>query len=249
MGTPRSDDRFPDDDLPTGSVVDGEAMERGHEESFDVVVVGSGASGAVAAHVLASAGREVAIVEEGPWLKTRDVQSDVESTFGRVMRLGGMQVLQGRAFVPMLQGRCVGGSTLVNSAIAWRAPEDVLDDWSARFGLAGAIDAAALEPHYVALEHDLSVREVAREALGENNRLFIEEANRHGFAAAPMSRYDRGCTGSGMCVTACPTAAKQGMSVTYVPWALRSGRARIFTSCRVERVVVRGRRAEGVLAR
>src|SRR5262245_4469128 len=117
--------RFPDDVLPEGAVVDGTALRSSGGGSFDVVGVGSGAAGAVAAHALASAGLEVAIVEEGPWLKTRDVTEDVHSTFNRAMRLRGMQVLQGRAYVPMLQGRCVGGSTFVNSAIAWRAPEDV----------------------------------------------------------------------------------------------------------------------------
>jgi choline dehydrogenase-like flavoprotein len=240
--------RFPDDDLPEGAVVDGTALRSSGGGSFDVVVVGSGAAGAVAAHALASAGLEVAIVEEGPWLKTRDVTEDVHSTFNRAMRLRGMQVLQGRAYVPMLQGRCVGGSTFVNSAIAWRAPEDVIDDWAARFGLGNSIDAKTLEPHYEALEHDLSVREVAPSAMGENNRLFIEQAHKHGFEAAPMRRYDRGCTGSGMCITGCPTAAKQGMSVTYVPWALRSGRVRIFTSCRVAAVEIRGARAVAVVA-
>lgn len=239
--------RFPDDDLPVGSVVDGEAIGANMAASFDVVVVGSGAAGSVAAHALAEAGLEVAIVEEGPWVKTRDVREDVYGTFDRAMRLKGMQVLQGRAFVPMLQGRCVGGSTFVNSAIAWRAPEDVFDDWGARFGV--PLTLKDLEPDYDALERDLSVREVAPGALGENNRLFIEEAKRHGFEAAPMRRYDKGCTGSGMCITGCPSGAKQGMSVTYVPWALRTGRARIYTSCRVERVELRGGRAVAVRAR
>lgn len=241
--------RFPDDDLPEGAVVDGETLTRGIGESFDVVVIGSGAAGAVAAHAFAAAGLEVAIVEEGPWLKTREVREDVHGTFSRVMRLQGMQVLQGRAYMPMIQGRCVGGSTLVNSAIAWRSPDDVIGDWSARFGLGEAISADALDPHYAALEHDLSVRTVADAAMGENNRLFIEQARRQGFEAAAMSRYDKGCTGSGMCITACPTAAKQGMSVTYVPWALRLGRSRIFTSCRVEHVEIRGSRAAAVVAR
>ncbi len=246
--------RFPDDDLPEGSVVDGErisssAKKRAIKEAFDVIVIGSGAAGSVAAHAFASAGFEVAIVEEGPWLKTREVREDVHSTFDRVMRMRGMQVLQGRSFMPLIQGRCVGGSTLVNSAIAWRAPEDVIDDWSDRFGLGESIAASTLEEHYEALERDLSVREVHPDAMGENNRLFVQQAKRHGFEAAPMRRYDKGCTGSGMCITACPTAAKQGMSVTYVPWALRTGRARIFTSCRVEHVEIRGDRATGVVAR
>jgi choline dehydrogenase-like flavoprotein len=63
-----------------------------------------------------------------------------------------------------------------------------------------------------------------------------------------MHRYDAGCQGSGFCLTGCPHGAKQGMSVTYVPWSLRKG-ARIFTSCRVERVDLAGGRATGVRAR
>ena len=238
--------RHPDEDLPEGSVVDGEALTRSIDDVFDVVIVGSGAAGATAAHTLTAAGLSVGIVEEGPWLKTKDVVKDVHTAFGRVMRQSGMQVLQGRAYMPMLQGRCVGGSTLVNSAIAWRIPEDVVDDWAARFGL--GITMQGLEPHFDALERDLSVREVDPSVLGENNRLFVEQAKRHGFEAAPMRRYDRGCKGSGMCLTGCPNAAKQGMSVTYVPWSLQRG-ARIFTSCAVEHVEISGGRAVAVRAR
>jgi choline dehydrogenase-like flavoprotein len=239
-----------DQNLPEGAVVDGELLRRAHDEAFDVVIVGSGAAGATAAYTLAQAGLSVGIVEEGPWLRTKDMTPDVHTTFHRVMRQAGMQVLQGRAYLPMLQGRCVGGSTVVNSAIAWRLPEDVVDDWAARFGLGPSITMRGLEPHFDALEHDLSVREVAPEALGENNRLFLEQAKKRGIEAAPMRRYDRGCVGSGLCVTGCPSAAKQGMSVTYVPWALRANTgARIFTSCRVDRVDVAGGRAVAVVAR
>jgi choline dehydrogenase-like flavoprotein len=259
MTTQPHDHRHADEDLPEGSVVDGEGLTRSIDDVFDVVIVGSGAAGATAAHALTAAGLSVGIVEEGPWLKTKDVTKDVHTAFGRVMRQSGMQVLQGRAYMPLLQGRCVGGSTLVNSAIAWRIPEDVVDDWAARFGLGDApgrgamrtqrgITMQALEPHFDALERDLSVREVDPSVLGENNRLFVEQAKRHGFDAAPMRRYDRGCKGSGMCLTGCPNGAKQGMSVTYVPWSLQRG-ARIFTSCAVEHVEIVGGRAVGVRAR
>jgi choline dehydrogenase-like flavoprotein len=240
--------RHADDALPEGSVVDGETLAGAVDDVFDVVIIGSGAAGATAAHTLTRAGLSVGIVEEGPWLKTKDVAQDVHGTFGRVMRQSGMQVLQGRAYMPMLQGRCVGGSTLVNSAIAWRIPEDVVDDWAARWGLGDTVSMRALEPHFEALEHDLSVRSVDPSVLGENNRLFVEQSKKHGFEAAPMRRYDRGCKGSGMCLTACPSGAKQGMSVTYVPWSLQRG-ARIFTSCAALRVEIAGGRAVGVVAR
>jgi choline dehydrogenase-like flavoprotein len=235
-----------DENLPEGSVVDGEALASDHDEELDFVVVGSGAAGSVAAHVLVSAGWTVGLVEEGPWVRTRDFKDDVLGAFRRTMRDNGTQVLKGRVYMPMLQGRCVGGSTVVNSAIAWRIPEDVVDDWRDRFGLGSAITMKRLEPHFDALERDLSVRPVSEEALGESNRLFLETCARSGIEAKRMHRYDLGCKGSGQCITGCPNAAKQGMNVSYIPWALATGRARLFASTRCERVEIAGGRAVGV---
>jgi choline dehydrogenase-like flavoprotein len=239
---------YPDELLPDGAVVEGDALRSDVDEAFDFVVVGSGAAGAVAAHTLAKAGYSVGILEEGPWVRTREFGVEVYPAFARMFREVGTQVVGGRALIPLIQGRCVGGSTVMNSAIAWRTPEDVLDDWGARFGLSDVVTPKALEPHFDALEEALNVHAVDDDVLGENNRLFLEQANASGIAATAMRRYDRGCKGSGRCLTGCPHAAKQGMSVTYVPWALGLG-ARIFTSCRAERVVVKNGRAVGVLAR
>lgn len=239
---------FPDENLPEGSVVHGGSLKGATTFDADFVVVGSGAAGAVSAHRLTELGFSVLIVEEGPWVRTREFSRDVGGTFERLMRDNGMQVLSGRAFMPMLQGRCVGGSTVINSAIAWRIPEDVIDSWGKDFGLGESVTMKTLEPHYDVLERDLNVRAVEDNALGENNREFMKQAEALGLKARRMQRYERDCKGSGRCLQGCPTAAKQGMNVTYVPWALRKG-ARIVTECRVERVEVRGERAVGVLGR
>jgi len=240
-------DAFPDEHLPEGTVVDGETLARDVDEAFDFVVVGSGAAGAVAAHVLAKAGWSVAVVEEGPWVKTREFGERVYDAFKRMFRDSGLQVVEGRSYMPLIQGRCVGGSTVMNSAIAHRTPEDVLDDWAARFGLGESINARTLEPHFDALEQQLHAHAVADDVLGRNNRIFLDQAQADGMPARPMRRYERGCRGSGRCVTGCPNGAKQGMNVSYVPWALALG-ARLYSSCRVERVVVEGGRATGVIA-
>jgi len=239
---------FPDESLPEGAVVDGDALTRDADEAFDYVVVGSGAAGAVAAHVLASAGFSVAIAEEGPWVKTREFGEGVYEAFKRMFRDVGTQVMTGRSYIPLIQGRCVGGSTVMNSAIAHRTPEDVLDDWSRRFGLADTLTGRSLEPHFEVLERDLNAHAVGDDVLGQNSRLFLDEAVTHGLPAERMHRYERGCRGSSRCVTGCPNGAKQGMNVSYVPWALARG-ARIFCSCRVERVVVDRGRATGVAVR
>lgn len=240
--------KYADEAFPEGAWVDGEELRSDVDESFDFVVVGSGAAGAVAAHALVSAGFSVAMVEEGPWIKTRDVGEDVFGIFKRGMRDGATQAIEGRAFMPLLQGRCVGGSTMINSAIAWRTPGDVLERWAGEFGLGDTVRERDLEPHFEALERDLSVRTVADDVLGNNNAFFLDRARQIGMEASAMKRYDKGCRGEARCLTGCPHGAKQGMNVSYVPWSLQRG-ARLYSSCRVEKVIIERGRATGVLAR
>ena len=234
-----------DENLPEGSVVDGATLEKDVDESFDFVVIGTGAAGAVAAHRLAELGCSVAMVEEGPYVKTRDFGPNVLGAFKTLMRDRATQAIEGRSFIPLLQGKCVGGSTVVNSAIAWRIPEDVADDWSARFGLRNV--GTTLAPHFDALENELGVHDVSDESLGRNNKELIEALGRRGVEQHPMRRYAPSCEGSGRCLQGCPSGAKRGMNVSYVPWALKLG-ARLFCSCRVERARVDNGRANAVIA-
>jgi len=237
-----------DENLPEGSVVDGEKIASEIDEAFDFVVIGTGAAGAVAAHRLAELGHSVAMVEEGPYVKTRDFQPNVIDAFRTLMRDAATQAIEGRSFIPLLQGRCVGGSTVVNSAIAWRMPEDVGDEWASRFGLAKIVDNESLAPHFDALEHEMNVQDVKEEALGKNNTEFLEALRRRGVDHHAMRRYAPDCEGSSRCLQGCPTGAKKGMNVSYVPWALRLG-ARLYCSCRVERAHIEGNRATGVVAK
>ena len=232
--------------LPEGAWIDGADVRGDLAASFDVVVVGSGAAGAVAAQRLARAGLRVAIVEEGPWLAVPALGGDVIDGFGAIFRDAGMQAIEGRSFIPLLQGRCVGGSTVVNSAIAWRVPEEIVADWRDRFGVAFTVDELARE--YDSLEAELGVREVADAVLGENNARFLAAAEAAGISAQRMRRYDRGCEGSGRCLTGCAAGRKQAMSVTMVPDALARG-ARLFSRATVSHVELDGDRARAVVAR
>ena len=113
--------------------------------------------------------------------------------------------MEGRSYVPLLQGRCVGGSTVMNSAIAHRIPDDVLDEWSADFGLGDWVSAKRLEPHFEALENDLNVHAVSDEALGENNRLFLDEAASAGCPPAACTATRRVAAGRAGVSRAVPT--------------------------------------------
>lgn len=213
----------------------------------DVVIVGSGAAGATCARVLAEAGVSVLLVEEGPLVRTAEMRADVYSSMKRMWRRMGSQLAQGRAVVPLLQGRCVGGSTTMNGAIIHRLPERIHAIWSKEHGLGDALPYERLSRAWDRLEQELGVGPAPREVLGQNNLLMGEGARAIGITSSPIQRSVRGCEGSARCLQGCPTGRKQSMNLSYVPAALRCG-ARLYATARVDRILAEGGRATGVEA-
>ena len=103
-------------------------------ETADVVVVGSGPGGAVVAKELAERGRDVVLLEEGPPFSLDDFEIDPGLSMSRTMRESGLRATRG-SVMPTMQAICLGGGSLVNSAICVRAPEFVLDEWCERYRL------------------------------------------------------------------------------------------------------------------
>ena len=89
-----------------------------HQLEADVVIVGTGAGGAPLGAVLAEAGLEVLFVEEGGYHPTSSFNPYGTESIGRLMRDGGTTVIQGRPLIPYVEGRCVGGSTVVNGGMS-----------------------------------------------------------------------------------------------------------------------------------
>jgi len=108
------------------------------------VIVGTGAGGATAARVLAEAGLDLILIEEGPKVTTSELRSDMYTAFKRFWRDMGFQVAEGRAFTPVLQGRCIGGTTVINGAIMHRMPEAIHAAWHDDYGVSDVLSYAAL---------------------------------------------------------------------------------------------------------
>ncbi|MBX3247636.1 MAG: GMC family oxidoreductase [Myxococcales bacterium] len=216
-----------------------------YEDSAEVVIVGTGAGGATAARVLAAAGVDVLMLEEGPRLQTAKRPRAAVGALSGSLRAAGSQTTTGMAPIPLLQGLCVGGSTAMNSGIIWRMPEDVRQTWIAEHGLASLVDAEALERIYAVIEEELEVAETSDEVLGGNATLMRMASEALGLPGKAMSRNARRCEGKGECLQGCPGERRQSMDVSYVPRSIRDG-ARLETGCRVERVDIEGGRAVGV---
>jgi choline dehydrogenase-like flavoprotein len=220
--------------------------DRDVAERCDVVVVGSGPCGAVAAYELAAAGRDVVLCEEGPPFTPGDFELDGSLSMTRTMREGGLRFTTG-SVLPTMQAIALGGGSLVNSAICNRCPDFRFQDWASAADLART-SRRDLEPHYDAIAEFLGIAPTPDAVQGRRNLLFRDGCKALGYSSEPCPRNVVHCRGSGECFTGCRARAKQSMDISYVPAAIERG-ARVLTSLRVEEVLASGRRASGVAGR
>ena len=213
----------------------------------DVVVVGSGAGGGAIAAELAEGGRSVVVVEEGGHYTSKDFGLDAPTMIKKLYRNAGSAPILGRPNIIFSEGRCVGGSTVINGAMSWRTPEKVLKRWQWEHGLT-ELSAEALDPFFTKVEERVSVRPQDPGSVGEDARLMQRGADKLGYAWIPAMRSQKHCCGANNCAFGCPTDAKQSVLVTYVPRLLAAG-GTLLSGCKIDRVLTDGRRAIGVAGR
>jgi choline dehydrogenase-like flavoprotein len=200
----------------------------------EVLVVGSGAGGATTAAVLAEAGFDVLIVEEGEWVEQGSVVAFSLDQMERQYRAGGVTVALGLPSIAYTEGCCAGGGTEINSGLYRRPPEDVLQQWATDFGIA-----------------ELDFEEVS--AIANEVEQAISVTTVPGRASAPSDVLRRGAEGLGWQNSEIPrwmkysdddpnTGQRQSMTRTYLPRAVKGG-ARLVTGCRIDALEMAGDRA------
>src|SRR5690349_18215162 len=133
----------------------GGSVER--TERAGVVVIGSGAGGAVTALELATAGFDVIVLEEGRRHdRTHGYGAGTTEGMKQLYRRRGMTPIFGSVPIGYVEGRCVGGSTEINSGFWHRTPAEVLLRWQTQFDLDGAT-VRELAPHFQWAEEQLGV--------------------------------------------------------------------------------------------
>ncbi len=234
--------RLSDGSLPEQAGSLGDTTPDRDGEECDVVIVGSGAGGAVAAATLAEAGLDVIVLEAGQSYNRDSYPSDPLEAIASLYRDGGLTVAEGRPPIPVPVARTVGGTTVINSGTCFRAPEPVLDDWRQRFGIDWANQ---LGPDFAAAEEFLRVTPLDPEQMGRNGQLAMEGAAALGASGGPIARNAGNCVQCGSCPLGCEIDAKRGMHVSYLPRAVAAG-ARLRAGVEARRVLVEDGRAVGV---
>lgn len=234
-----------------GCVVRGRALTQDQHLETDVVVVGSGASGAVVAATLAAAGQRVIVLEEGPYIRAFDhAQMRPSMSMRHAWRDGGMSAALGIGKSPLINvtmGRAVGGSSMLTGGVCFRTPEVVLNRWVEHHGLKD-LSPAAMAPWFEQVEARIHVEEVPAEMQSRATSLWGEGAQKMGGEITPNRRNTKGCTGCSQCNFGCPHGAKLSVDLTYLPQAVRDG-ATVISDCLVERVRTQGGRAAGIEGR
>jgi choline dehydrogenase-like flavoprotein len=226
---------------PAGTLGDTEPPP-GEGEECDVVIVGSGAGGAVAAAELAEAGLDVIVLEAGEHYNRDSYPSDQLEAIAELYRDGGLTIAEGRPPIPVPVAKVLGGTTVINSGTCFRAPDPVLADWKQRFGISWATD---LDADFAEAEKTLRVTQLDPERMGRNGQLAMEGAAAIGASGAPIHRNAGSCVQCSSCPFGCEIDAKRGMHVSYLPRAVAAG-ARIRAGVQVDRIVVEDGRATGV---
>src|SRR5207244_11848883 len=151
MGAPAERLVPPEHRVEYPNVTVGAALDGDRELAADAIVVGSGAGGATAAARLRDAGLDVLLLEEGGLHRTETFSTDPATMIQRLYRDAGTTMILGRPPIIFAEGRCVGGSTVINGGMSWRAPERVLEKWERDLGLPGT-GPKAMEPYFAAAE-------------------------------------------------------------------------------------------------
>lgn len=215
---------------------------------YDVVVVGSGYGGSIAASRLARAGRKVCLLERGKEMhpgeypdELHELQEEFQTTtpLGHIGPRTGMYDLRIHKDMSVFLGCGLGGTSLVNANVSLQADDRVFNDprWPAAlradlatlhegYDLARGMLGANPLPDTISL-HKLEALEASSKGLPGRfyrppiNVTFQDRVNQAGVS-------QHACTLCGDCVSGCNFWAKNTVLMNYLPDAYNYG-AEIFT--------------------
>jgi enediyne biosynthesis protein E9 len=189
----------------------------------DIVIIGSGFGGAIAAYHLAAGGARVVVLERGPWLSTEEFEHDflLGSSSTRIFDFVAGQGMS------VLGGNCVGGGSVVFFATMPRAPSFVFD----RTGGIGrrmwpsSLTRSTLDPWYDRVAEALPVRQQSWREVTYAGGLWAAACDHAGHTAnpAPVAIDTAKCTNCNWMMAGCRFDAKRSLLLNYLPAAVAHG--------------------------
>jgi choline dehydrogenase-like flavoprotein len=209
----------------------------------DVCVIGSGAGGAIIAYNLAKAGRDVLVVERGKYVEPRDFGEDEVEMMGKLYADGLFQQTTDYRFT-VLQGSCVGGSTVVNNAVCFDPPPAVVARWNDPAQHEAGLHVGDLTASTAEIRRFLDIQSQRNTRLNPTGPLVAKGVTDLGLnGKIDVQAVDaniKDCFGCGYCNIGCAYGKKLSMLDVTLPKAQHDfpGKVRIVAECPVDRLRV-----------
>lgn len=193
-----------------------------------VIVIGTGAGGAIIAMELAKANIPVTILERGPYIESKDSFEYYDMKYYD-------KRFENTNSVDLLKTTCIGGSTIVAAGNGVRVLEDEFKELG--------ID---LSDEYDKIEELLGIHQMDDAHIGKGTQKFIDCANELGFDAIKMPKFirDEDCKPCGKCSFGCPRDAKWS-SKDFVDIAVENG-AELITGAEVIKIATANKSIKSV---
>jgi choline dehydrogenase-like flavoprotein len=251
---------------PPLEVMTPQVLERGGIDTIDdadVVIIGSGAAGAILAEELADKGRRVLLLEKGLYVHPDDFKEDEVEMISHLYSDGALQISQALRFT-ILQGSCVGGTTVVNNAVCFDTPQRVLDTWNGR-GSGQAIDADKYYASQQAVRQRLRIQPIKAGTrqpldggvLNHGDGVITQGVERYfqnrpdGYKYGVVEANIADCLGCGYCNIGCKYGRKLSMLDEVLPAAQKKHGAenfRIISEANVTRLEESGGKVTRIVA-
>ena len=193
-----------------------------------VIVIGTGAGGAIIAMELAKANIPVTILERGPYIESKDSFEYYDMKYYD-------KRFENTNSLDLLKTTCIGGSTIVAAGNGVRVLEDEFKELG--------ID---LSDEYDKIEELLGIHQMDDAHIGKGTQKFIDCANELGFDAIKMPKFirDEDCKPCGKCSFGCPRDAKWS-SKDFVDIAVENG-AELVTGAEVIKIATANKSIKSV---
>jgi hypothetical protein len=228
--------------IPPLQLFDGPHLDSEQNLSCEVLVIGSGPGGSVTAAILARAGFDVLLIEEGPDTRRMPTRSYSSQEMDAKYRNAGLTPCLGKAGVTYAEARCLGGGSEINSGFFHRLPESVLEEWRQRHVLPD-LTATSLAPYYDEIIRKLSIGPLDGDE-GASSRKIKQGADRLGWTSEEVPRWISSHQGTDQQWQ----SSRTGMSASFIPDAIAAG-CRIMTNNVVDSLTIDGGGARFATAR